>query len=170
MFNLIIMLHEKVSVGFQCFTLRMLTLFAGRVTWGESVCLGLPCPHHFDHITGQTVCFRKQMNTHTHRHTHTHFRHTEIACNFWSSNNSKFDDRNGMLLLEFTLDRKKILLLYSNLKQQISIHLRPGIEPYDIFKNTCVWASPEILIQDMHKIFKVPQVILYAIHLLLHCL
>lgn len=51
MFNLIIMLFEKVSMGFQCFTLRMLTLFAGRVTQGESVCPSLPCPHHSDHMS-----------------------------------------------------------------------------------------------------------------------
>lgn len=32
MFNLIIMLHEKVSMGFQSFTLRTLAVFASRVT------------------------------------------------------------------------------------------------------------------------------------------
>lgn len=71
MFNLIIMLHEKVSVGFQSFTLRMLTLFADGVKWGEAVGPGLPCPHRSDHMSQgqqQTVCFRKQMNVCTYAH------------------------------------------------------------------------------------------------------
>lgn len=51
MFNLIIMFHEKVSVGTQSCTLRTLTLFADRVTHRESVCPGMSWTHCSYHMS-----------------------------------------------------------------------------------------------------------------------
>lgn len=45
------MFHEKVSVGTQSCTLRMLTLLADRVTRRESVCPGLSWTHCSDHMS-----------------------------------------------------------------------------------------------------------------------
>lgn len=78
MFNLIIMFHEKVSVGTQSYTLRTLTLFADRVTEGESVCPGLSWTRCSDHMSrGQqqsTDHVPRKANKHMHSwatHTHT---------------------------------------------------------------------------------------------------
>lgn len=87
MFNLIIMLHEKVSMGFQSCTLRMLTLFAGRVKIESVSLLGWLRPHHSDHILqAETICNNKCIHVHIHMHVGTlHpgtylFRHMMHTC------------------------------------------------------------------------------------------
>lgn len=69
--NLIIMPDEKVSLGFQGSTWRMLARFAGRVRQGGSVCPGLPRPHCSDHKAQgrqQTMCIRVQRSVRPHAH------------------------------------------------------------------------------------------------------
>lgn len=84
MFNLIIMLYEKVTVRFQSFTLRMLVLFSGRN--GKSQ-FAPAC-----HVRITLIAFhgpaagcelQKNKGTHapmlTHKHTHTGARHVTMC-------------------------------------------------------------------------------------------
>lgn len=140
MLNLIIMLYEKVSVGFQDFTWRTLARFAGRVRWGRSVCPCLPRPHRSDHVAGPAADSEHQSAEEC-THTCTHFRITRTPCTLWSPNITKFHGRNGAQLLEHMLDRRKATLPWSPLNQQSQLSRTWEESLGDLAKNSSAWAS-----------------------------
>lgn len=97
MFNLIIMFHEKVSLGTQSHTSRTLTLYADRVT-RESQC-AQACHGR----SALTTCHRSLLWTQKTRQmcayagTYTFFRGLQTMWAFWSSYTCNSGDKNGVL-------------------------------------------------------------------------
>lgn len=124
MFNLIIMLREKVSVGFQSCTLRTCAVFAGR---GETGRRGLPRlarPHHSDHMSGgqqRTVCFGKQRDACAHLYARTQLDARIAARTCGSQSTSKFDGGKSGPSLACSLNGTKTVFPYNLVKHWISI-------------------------------------------------